>query len=266
MAALHSSGDKPLAVITGGQRGIGLGIAKSLHDNGFRIALLAEREEQCQEVIDACGQLGPGTVYIKHDVAQASVAADVIGCLTDKHGPITCFVSNAGVAPASRVDVLDVSLQSYHEVLAINATGAFFLAQAVANHMLETETSWKERAHAFRSIIFVTSVSASSISLNRSEYCVSKAALAMAAQLFAARLAPHNIGVYDIRPGIIRTSMTKPVAERYDHLINNGLVPQRRWGEPVDVGKVAATMARGDLAYAPGTVVAVDGALSVPRL
>ena len=162
-----------------------------------------------------------------------------------------------------RADLLEATEESFEEVLRTNLQGPYFLTQHVARLLVATR---QRNADAPAAIVFVTSVSASLASINRGEYCVSKAGLAMAARLFAIRLAEHRIPVYEVRPGIVDTDMTAPVRDAYDLRIAEGLVPERRWGTPDDVGRVVAALLRGDLPYASGTVVHVDGGLSIPRL
>lgn len=243
----------PHALITGGQQGIGFGIAEALHGAGFRVTLTAERPEA-----DAAGALTalPGARYLRHDLADLSA----IPALLDACGPVDCLVSNAGVPARVRGDLLDMTPEAFDATLSINLRGTFFLAQAVARHMLR-----RESPH-YRSLIFVTSVSATMASPERGEYCISKAGASMAVQLFATRLAFHGIGVFELRPGIIATPMTAPVAGRYDAAIAQGLVPAARWGQPADVGAAALPLATGAMAFSTGAVVPVDGGLSVPRL
>jgi NAD(P)-dependent dehydrogenase (short-subunit alcohol dehydrogenase family) len=142
----------------------------------------------------------------------------------------------------------------------INVRGAFFLAQAVARHMLATPC-----AH-YRSMSFITSVSADMASTERAEYCLSKSAASMMARLFTLRLAADGIGVFELRPGIIETAMTAGVKDKYDARIADGLVPAGRWGVPADIGSVIVPIATGAMAFATGAVIPVDGGLSIPRL
>ncbi len=237
------------ALITGGQQGIGFGIAQALHAAGWEIALAAD-------VADAPEALAalPGATYHRHDVTD--IAA--VPALMDAVGPITTFISNAGVGAMKRGDLLDMSPDSFDRCIDVNLRGAVFLAQEVARRMLEMPED------PYRSITFITSVSASMVNVDRAEYCMSKAAAAMAAQAFAIRLAPHNIGVFDIRPGIIATPLTAPVAERYDAAIPQ-IVPAVRWGHPADIAKLIVPLARGDFAFSTGAQIPVDGGLSINR-
>jgi NAD(P)-dependent dehydrogenase (short-subunit alcohol dehydrogenase family) len=243
------------ALITGGQQGIGLGIARALQGAGFQIAIVAEQPADAPAVQAALAML-PGARYHQHDLRD--IAA--VPALLDAVGPVTCHVSNAGVPARVRGDMLDLTVDSFDAVMGINLRGGFFLAQAVARRMLT------EASEHYRSMLFVTSVSAAMVSVERAEYCLSKSAAAMMAQLFAVRMAPHGIGVYDLRPGIIETGMTAAVKGKYDALIAGGLVPAARWGQPDDVGAVAVPLALGQMGFATGTVIPVDGGLSIGRL
>lgn len=231
------------ALITGGQQGIGLGIATALHAAGWEIAIASDA---------ATAELPFQASYHQHDVRD--IAA--IPALLDAVGPITTLISNAGVGAMARGDVLDMTPESYDRCLEVNTRGAIFLAQAVAKRMLDMP------ADTYRSITFITSVSATIVNPTRVEYCISKAATAMAAKAFAERLAPHNIGVFDIRPGIIQSPMTAPVAERYDATIPD-TVPMGRWGTPRDIADIVVPLARGDFAFATGAQIPVDGGLSI---
>jgi len=243
------------ALVTGGQQGIGRGIAEALHGAGWQVALVAEQPGDAAPVQEALSAM-PGACYHRHDLTDLAA----IPALLDAVGPVTTLVSNAGVPAMVRGDLLDMTPESYDRCMAVNLRGALFLAQAVARGMLGLPEV------PYRSICFVTSVSATMVSPDRSEYCISKAGAAMMAQAFAARLAGDGIGVYDIRPGIIETPMTAPVAERYETRIADGLVPARRWGTPADIARTILPLARGDFAFASGAVIPVDGGLSIHRL
>lgn len=245
----------PTALVTGGQQGIGRGIAEALHGAGWRVTIAAEQPGDSMAVQEALAAM-PGACYHRHDLTDLAA----IPALLDAVGPVTTLVSNAGVPAMVRADLLDMTPESYDRCMAVNLRGALFLAQAVARGMLALPEA------PYRSISFVTSVSATMVSPDRAEYCISKAGAAMMAQAFAARLAGDGIGVYDIRPGIIETPMTAPVAERYEARIADGLVPARRWGRPDDVARAILPLARGDFAFATGAVIPVDGGLSIHRL
>jgi len=242
------------ALITGGQQGIGLGIARALSAAGFDIVMAAEVEERSPAVQDALQTL-PKARYLRHDLLAGDPTA-----LLDAVGDVTCFVSNAGVPARKRGDMLDLTGESFDHVMGINLRGAFFLAQQVARRMVATPSGH------YRSMLFVTSVSAQMISVERAEYCLSKSAAATMAQLFAVRMAPHGVGVFDLRPGVIDTAMTAGVHDKYSARIADGLVPAARWGQPADIGSVAVPLALGQMAFANGAVLPVDGGLSISRL
>ena len=245
----------PLALITGGQQGIGLGIAQALVAAGFRVALVAEKPEADA----ALAALGPAARYFRHDLA-TDRADPLLDKVEADIGPLTTLISNAGIPARQRGDMLDLTPENYDAVMAVNLRGGFFLAQAVARRMLA------QTSPHYRSLCFITSVSAAMVSVERAEYCLSKAGAAMMAQLFAARLAPHGIGVFDLRPGIIETAMTAAVKEKYDARIADGLVPARRWGHPADIAAAVLPLVQGQMGFATGAVIPLDGGLSIPRL
>jgi NAD(P)-dependent dehydrogenase (short-subunit alcohol dehydrogenase family) len=250
--------------VTGGTRGIGLGIARALAADGWDLALCGIRAEQ--EVAGVMEELrghGAGVHYFAANVASPADRARLVDDVRDRCGIVKALVNNAGRAPRVRADILDATEESFDEVLGTNLRGPYFLTQAIARDQL----AHRRADPAFApSIIFITSVSAEMASVSRGEYCVSKAGLSMAARLFATRLAEDGIPVYEVRPGIVATDMTATVRDSYDRRIADGLVPERRWGHPGDVGRVVASLARGDFPYATGTVVHVDGGLTIPRL
>jgi NAD(P)-dependent dehydrogenase (short-subunit alcohol dehydrogenase family) len=250
----------PVALITGGQQGIGLGIAQSLARAGFRLALAALPAPDDATVQRALATLPDDTFYLQHDLTDIPRAPALLDAVTAHHGPVTTLVSNAGIPSPQRGDLLDLTTDAFDTVLSVNTRGTFFLAQETARRMLATPSDH------YQSLIFITSVSAALASPERAEYCISKAATAMTAQLMALRLAPHGIGVFDLRPGIIATPMTAPVSQKYDQRIADGLVPAGRWGTPADIAQTIVPLATGQFAFANGSVIPVDGGLSIPRL
>jgi len=214
-------------------------------------------------VLDELRQLGGAVHYVAADLAAPADRARLVDDVRKRFGAVNALVNNAGRAPAIRADLLEATEESFDALIGTNLRGPYFLTQAIARDQVE-----RRRADASfeASIVFITSVSAEMASPNRGEYCVSKAGLSMAARLFAARLAAHGVPVYEVRPGIIATDMTAAVQQTYDTRIADGLVPERRWGQPEDVGRVVTALLRGDLPYATGSVINVDGGLSVPRL
>jgi NAD(P)-dependent dehydrogenase (short-subunit alcohol dehydrogenase family) len=250
----------PLALITGGQQGIGLGIARALVAAGFRVALASRSAAETEGVRAALGELGPAARYYQHDLQDIGHVPDLLDTVEADMGPVTTLISNAGVPAKIRGDMLDLLPENFDFVLDVNLRGAFFLAQEVARRMQARPET------VYRSIIFVTSVSAAMASIERAEYCISKAGAAMMAELFAVRLAPLGIGVFELRPGIIATDMTAGVKEKYTARIEAGLVPALRWGEPGDIGDVVVPLATGQMRFANGAVIPIDGGLSIHRL
>jgi 3-oxoacyl-[acyl-carrier protein] reductase len=254
------------ALITGGTRGIGLGIARALvHESAaWDLVLSGVRPEaDVLPELEALRATGRRVDYVASDVASPTARAALVDAVRTRCGALNALVNNAGRAPRVRADLLEASEDSFEDLVRTNLQGPYFLTQAVARDMIAR----RQQDAGFRAtIVFVTSVSAEMASPNRGEYCVSKAGLSMAAKLFALRLAEHQIPVYEVRPGIISTDMTAGVRDVYDRRIADGLVPERRWGQSEDVGRVVAALVRGDAPYSTGTVVHVDGGLSVPRL
>lgn len=254
----------PTALVTGGTRGIGLGIARALAREGWNLVLCGTRAES--EVAPTLDDLRQPGLTVDYDAADLSSLADrtrLVHGLRAKYGALNALVNNAGRAPRNRADLLDAREDSFEELIRTNLQGPYFLTQAIAREQVMRREA---DASFMASIVFITSVSAEMASVNRGEYCVSKAGLSMAARLFSVRLAGHGIPVYEVRPGIIETDMTAGVKEAYDRRIAEGLVPERRWGQPDDVGRVVAALLRGDAPYATGSVINVDGGLSLPRL
>jgi NAD(P)-dependent dehydrogenase (short-subunit alcohol dehydrogenase family) len=249
------------ALVTGGTRGIGLGIAHALASDGWQLALCGVR--QADDVRGVLETFEGRAAYFQADVGNLADRSRLASEIAERYGSVTALVNNAGRAPRVRADILDASEESFEELMRINLQGPYFLTQAIARQMTARKTADSSFGGA---IVFVTSVSAEMASIARGEYCVSKAGLAMAARLFAVRLAPIGIPVYEVRPGIIATDMTAVVKDVSDARIADGLVPERRWGQPADIGRVVAALLRGDAPYATGSVIHVDGGLALPRL
>jgi NAD(P)-dependent dehydrogenase (short-subunit alcohol dehydrogenase family) len=256
--------ERRAALVTGGSRGIGLGIARALTDSGFDVAINGVRDEaQVVDALDALAQGGSQVCYCRGDVAVAADRQAIVDAVRARFGRLDVLVNNAGVAPGVRADVLEATEESFERVIGINLKGPYFLTQLVARWMIEQRQS---DANLCGVIVNVSSVSATEASINRGDYCISKAGVAMATQLWAHRLAEFGIAVYEVRPGIITTDMTAPVKEKYDRLIANGLTVENRWGTPEDVGRAVAVLARGELTYATGNVLHIDGGLTLRRL
>jgi NAD(P)-dependent dehydrogenase (short-subunit alcohol dehydrogenase family) len=255
---------RPSALVTGGTRGIGLGVAQALAREGWDLALGGVRP--AADVVDVLGALraNGGTVhYLQGDLARVEDRDRLVAGVREQFGVVNALVNNAGRAPRVRADLLEATEASFEDLLRTNLQGPYFLTQAIARDQIARVG---EDATFAASIVFVTSVSADLASPTRGEYCVSKAGLSMAARLFAARLAEHGISVFEVRPGIIATDMTAGVRDVYDKRIAEGLIPAGRWGQPEDVGRAVAALLRGDLPYATGTIINVDGGLTIPRL
>lgn len=251
---------RPVALVTGARRGIGRAIGVALAQAGYDLAFTDIVEDGAVAEAQAAFEAADAAaLFVRHDVAAVETHAALIAQVTARFGRLDCFVSNAGIGTPVRGDMLDLAPDTFDLVLGVNARGAAFLSQAAARAMIAGN-------EANRSIIFVTSVSAEMVSPERADYCVSKAALSMWAKNLAVRLAADGIGVFEVRPGVIRTDMTAGVAAKYDERIAGGLVPAARWGEGEDVGRVVAGLASGAFSFATGSVIACDGGLSVPRL
>ncbi|NJB85102.1 NAD(P)-dependent dehydrogenase (short-subunit alcohol dehydrogenase family) [Lewinella marina] len=253
------------AFVTGGSRGIGLGIARQLATEGYAVAINGVRpESEVGEVLAELRALTPQEVcYLPGNIGDAGHRQRIVDELYRRFGHLNVLVNNAGVAPRQRSDLLEMTEESYDRVMDINLKGPFFLSQAIAARMVDRRQDDPDYAAC---IINVGSVSATLVSEQRGEYCISKSGMGMMTQLFATRLAREGIVVYELRPGIIQTDMTSAVSEKYDRLIAGGLTLQPRWGTAEDVGRAVAALVRGDFPYSPGQVIMIDGGLTVPRL
>lgn len=252
------------ALITGGSRGIGLGIAKQLAVEGWNLAINGMRpEEDVVETLDSLRNLGIQFIYCQGNVGDAADRNAILRKIENDLGPLNALINNAGVAPLERKDLLEMSEASYDRVMNINLKGPFFLSQMVANQMVLNKTKNPEFQ---ATIINVSSISATVVSINRGEYCISKAGMSMVTQLLATRLGEFGIPVYELRPGITMTDMTAGVKEKYDKLLGEGIAVQKRWGFPEDIGKATASLLRGDFPYSTGQVIMIDGGLTIPRL
>ncbi len=254
----------PVALVTGARRGIGRGTAWELAAQGFDIVVNDVADDAAMtETIAGIVALGRRAAGVVHDIADVSGHAAFVDRCFAAFGTIDCLVNNAGVSVKVRGDLLDVTPESFDRVLGINLRGTFFMMQAVARRMVAEP---REPADPPRSMVTISSANVRTLGPNRAEYCISKTGLAMTTQLFAHRLAEHDIMCYEIRPGIIRTDMTAGAAARYDSLIKDGLTPIRRWGEPSDVGATVAALARRLLPFNTGDAFNVDGGLHMKVL
>ena len=211
-------------------------------------------------VLARIAETGRRGCFLHADLKDMDAHARLVEQVAAWGGGFDCLVNNAGIGSPKRGDLLDLAPEAFDEVIATNLRGTFFLTQAAARHMAATPSTRP------RSIVTISSVSADLASPERGEYCMSKAGLGMMTKLFALRLAEQGIGVFEVRPGVIRTDMTAGVADKYEKKFAEGLVPMRRWGEPEDIGRMVAGLARGDFGFATGTVIQADGGLSIPRL
>ncbi|MEX0593765.1 MAG: 3-ketoacyl-ACP reductase [Balneolaceae bacterium] len=255
---------RPIALVTGGSRGIGRAIAEQLATDGYDVAINGVRPESDRtEVLEALRTLGGRVLYCQGDVGSREGRARILECIRTEWGGLHLLVNNAGVAPNERLDPLDATEESFDRLIDINLKGPYFLTQGVARWMVEQK---EEGVNVPFGIINIGSISATVVSENRGDYCISKAGFAMHSRIWAVRLAREGIPVYEVRPGVIRTDMTAGVQEKYDRLIADGLTVQPRWGEPQDVARSVSALASGMFPYSSGEVVMVDGGLTIPRL
>ncbi len=253
-----------VAIVTGGTRGIGLGIATALATRGFNIVVSGRRpESSVSETIEQLRAIGPKVVYHAGDVADRESRQQLVDAAINHFGHLDVLVNNAGIAPPVRTDIMEASEDSYDLVMDVNLKAPYFLTQLVAKVFRDQFTA----DTTFRGcVINIGSVSAEFASINRGEYCLSRAATSMATKLWAVRLAEFNSTAYEVRPGIVATDMTAGVQDKYDAMIADGLLVEPRWGEPSDIGRAVALLASGELSYAPGQVLTVDGGLTLRRL
>lgn len=253
---------RPVALVTGGRRGIGRGIAYELASAGFDVAVAdLERDADAEETLQGVRGRGARAEFIACDVADLDGHEAILQTVRATLGPIGCLVNNAGVSVARRGDLLDATPESFDRLMGINLRGPFFLTQRVAREFIANPRS----AH-YRCIINVSSTNAYAVSTNRAEYCLSKSAIGMATKLFATRLAEVGVGVFEVRPGVIRSAMTAVAAHDYDRRIAEGLSPIARWGEPEDVGRAVAALASGAFGFSTGDAIHVDGGFHIQRL
>ncbi len=256
---------KPVAVITGASRGIGRSVAIALASEGFDIAAIARsvNSEGMEILGPEVEKRGMEFFPVGLDIACTSCHTEVVANILERYGRIDFLVNNAGVAPLKRTDILEMTEESYDRVMNINLRGPVFFAQKIAREMI-----WmKEQISDYKpGIVFITSVSAVLSSTNRGEYCISKAGLSMSTTVFADRLSSEGILVCEVRPGIIRTDMTAIMKDKYDKLINEGLIPQKRWGYPDDIGRAVASIARGDWDFSTGMTFEISGGLNIHKL
>jgi 3-oxoacyl-[acyl-carrier protein] reductase len=246
------SPNKPVALVTGASRGIGRAIAVELSKTHSVVATYRGNTEAAKSLGEEIS-----ADVIQSDISSAGDRRALVEHLKTQHGRLDLMVNNAGIAPRERRDILEASETSFDELIATNLKGPHFLTQQIARWMLEQGRG---------RIVFITSISSYTASINRAEYCISKAALSMSVALFAQRLAAQNVQVFEIRPGIVRTDMIAAVERAYDEKIAAGLVPQRRMGEGQDVARAVRAIADGLLDYSTGQVIDVDGGFHLRTL
>lgn len=256
---------KKIASVTGARRGIGLAIAKALAKQGYRVVMsAASPPEAACDILTQMAQKGLDVCYIQCDVSDSQQRNGLISEILARFGRLDLHVNNAGVAPKSRLDILQTTEESFDYVLSVNLRGTFFLCQEVANAMLRLQQVGLEDYHP--RIVNISSMSAYTASVNRGEYCISKAGISMVTQLFADRLAEYGIPVFEVRPGIIQTDMTAGVREKYEKLIQEGVTPIRRFGQPEDVANCVLAAASGLLDFSTGQILNADGGFQIRRL
>ncbi len=259
----------PVALVTGASRGLGRGVAIALAREGFDVAIhYASNCAAADETAKLCQAAAPHKDQKFFAVsAQLSSAAEreaMMHAVLGEFGRVDALVNNAGIAPKVRADITESGEETFDEVIAVNLRGPYFLSQLAAKWWLAHPG--QSRIPGGYKLVFVTSISVHTASINRGEYCIAKAGLAMAAQLWAVRLAAEGVQVYEVRPGIMKTDMTAGVTDKYDAMIAGGLVPQKRWGTPEDVGLSVASLCRGDFPFSTGSVIDLDGGFQLRRL
>jgi 3-oxoacyl-[acyl-carrier protein] reductase len=259
--------NRPVSLVTGAGRGIGRGVAVELAKLGHAVVINyagnAGAAEECLRLVREAG--GDG-ITARADVSVSTDRERLVQETFDAYERIDLLVNNAGVAPSVRADLLEASEESFDRLININLKGPYFLTQLVARRMIEQAQRGDVNAFGLPRIVTITSVSAYAASINRGDYCVAKAGLAMMTALYAARLAEYGVNVYELRPGVIATDMTEGVKEKYDRMIEQGAWPIRRWGQPEDIGRAVAAIARGDFPYSTGEVINIDGGFHLRTL
>jgi 3-oxoacyl-[acyl-carrier protein] reductase len=251
---------QPVALVTGGSRGIGRGICVELARHGYAIAINYASNEAAAHAAQALVGGAAETLLCQADIGNSADRRRLVDEVLARWDRIDVLVNNAGITSVGRRDLLEATEESWDQVLAVNLKGPFFLSQRVAGEMLARLDRLQQPV-----LINISSVSAYALSTNRGDYCVSKAGMSMVTQLWAARLAEHGIRVYEVRPGIIESDMTAGVRDKYTPLIAAGLTPIRRMGTPEDVGKAVASLVLGSLPFSTGDVVNIDGGFHVRR-
>jgi NAD(P)-dependent dehydrogenase (short-subunit alcohol dehydrogenase family) len=259
----------PVILVTGASRGLGRGIALELAAKGFSVAVnYAGNVTAANDTCDQCTKFAPNAdqkfIPVQADISSAEARDAMVKTVVSEFGRIDGLVNNAGIAPKVRADITEATEESFEQLIRTNLMGPYFLTQAVVNYWL-TETPEPLIPSGFK-VVFVTSISSHTASITRGDYCISKAGLSMAVQLWAQRTADEGIQVYECRPGIMKTDMTSGVVSKYDALIADGLVPQKRWGTPEDLGKSVTSLIEGNFPFSTGAVIDVDGGFQIRHL
>lgn len=260
---------RPVVLVTGASRGLGRGVALALAKEGYDLGIhYASNRAAADETVGLCQAAAADTkqrfIPVPAQLASSADRRAMLDTVLGEFGRIDGLVNNAGIAPKVRADITQADEENFDEVIAVNLRGPYFLSQLAANWWLSHPG--EALLPGGYKLVFVTSISVHTASINRGEYCIAKAGLAMAAQLWSVRLAAEGVQVYEVRPGIMKTDMTAGVTDKYDKLIADGLVPQKRWGTPEDVGLSVAALCRGDFPFSTGTVIDVDGGFQLRRL
>ena len=263
------SSPSPVVLVTGASRGLGRGIAETLAEAGFSVAIhYAKNAQAAEAVATACQNLASDPeqkfALVGGDIGVAADRQRIFDETLAAYGHIDALVNNAGIAPRIRADITEASEEIFDEVIAVNLKGPYFLSQLVTRYWLANPG--KCHLPGGYKLLFVTSLSANTASINRGEYCISKAALSMASQLWAVRLADAGVQVLELRPGIMATDMTEAVKEKYDPLIAGGLVPQKRWGTSQDLGRAVKVILEGNFPFSTGDALNIDGGFHLRRL
>jgi len=259
----------PVAFVTGGSRGLGRGIAKELAEAGFSVAIhYRSNKAAADETVEACEHLALSKtqhfIPVQGDIAHRADRNNIVEQTLSSLGHIDALVNNAGITSPGRLDLLEATEENFDTVMEVNLKGPFFLAQRIAHYWLENPDLCRIRTGY--KLVFISSISADTVSTNRGDYCISKSALGMVNQLWAAHLAQHGIQTIEFRPGIMLTDMTAAVKEKYDDLIADGLVPQRRWGTPEDTGKAVRAFLEGAFPFTTGDCLNLDGGFHLKTL
>lgn len=259
----------PTVLVTGSSRGLGRGVAEQLAGSGYSVAIhYASNQAAAGEAAAACAAVAPNPEQcfpiVGGNIGTADGRAGLVKSTLEAFGHLDALVNNAGIAPRVRADITEATEEIFDEVIAVNLKGPYFLSQEAVRYWLAHPG--QSRLTAGYQLIFVTSLSADTASVNRGEYCISKAGLAMATQLWAVRLAAEGVQVTELRPGIMATDMTAGVKEKYDALLAEGIVPQRRWGKPSDLGRAVEAILNGAFPFSTGDVINIDGGFHLKRL